>query len=252
MNNFFSKKKGSPIYRIGVDFDLTLVDSLHPWIDWFNKLTEEKVELVNRDLIFWGEPIIKFKPITKACYTDFKGDLAILMRDRQSYLPLGYQFDPMSWWRQQDLYCEMQPLVGALTWMMLVRETLVNHHDFSAVEFVCVSKCEPEHERSKRRFLPTHFPDVFNGFVSTDDKHLVAVDCLIDDNPKYVIPCRDNGIFQIYVPQGNYELFPDGADFVDEMLFVKPDHGMTNHFEYLIANNSDICDMLHRHYNYVR
>ena len=70
-----NSKKG-PLYRILVDVDLTLVDSLSPWVDWFN---EENIEMSKHCDGHGPKP---FEPITKECYQNHPGDLAILMRER--------------------------------------------------------------------------------------------------------------------------------------------------------------------------
>lgn len=233
------------IYRIGVDFDLTIVDSLWPWVEDFNQYlhTFEKIR---------GKP--HAKPITRECYASFRGQhLGTLMNERQAHLDPEDHYDTMLFWRKKDLYDNMKPLAGAREFFENFKKVFLamNEGHFNDVEFVCVTKCEPEHEHSKRRFIPSHFGDLFSGFVSTDDKHLVAMDCLIDDNPKYVKPCNDNGIFQIYVPQGHVEMFSHGAGFCEEYLTVAPDPEHENHFSFLNAHVREIADILMRHYNYV-
>lgn len=241
MNSYHPRK----IYRIGVDFDLTLVDSLWPWVDWFNK----HLEIVNTYSRYEGR---KPEIITRECYLTFPGEqLADLMNQRQSVLIPQDKLDPMSYWRQRDLYDKMVPLAGACEFFEALERRLMKYCGFMDVEFVCVTKCEPEHEHSKRRFIPSHFGNLFNGFVSTDDKHLVAIDCLIDDNPKYVKPCNENGIFQIYVPQGRVQTF-EHTGFCEEYLTVPPNTEYGNHFAFLLAHVNDVVDMLMRHHNYVR
>lgn len=249
MNNFVGKELLSlPIYRIGVDIDLTLVDTLWPWINWFNEKAKNAFDL---SPLYWGPTGNKFQPISRQCYLDFKGDLAILMRERQIGINEILKFEPMSFWRQEDLYDDMSPLPGSMEFLTGLYRSLMATERFSDVQFVAISKCEPEHERSKRRFIEREFKDMFSGFVSTDEKHLVAIDCLLDDNPKYVQSCRDNSIFQIYVPQGNYEFFDKHNEFVDEMLSVSPVEGV-NHFQQMIPNIDGITNMLVQHFSYVR
>lgn len=242
MNSSFPRK----IYRFGIDFDLTLVDSLWPWIEWFNFHLDKMNAFARCD----GSTLAEL--ITKECYLSFPGEqLADLMNQRQVHLVKEDQLDPMSYWRQRDLYDAMKPLAGAREFFLNIQEHMMRHCGFGDVEFVCVTKCEPEHEHSKRRFIATHFSDLFSGFLSTDDKHLVAMDCLIDDNPKYVKPCNDNGIFQIYVPQGRVQVF-DHAQFCEEYLTVQQDPDHENHFAFLNKHVNDIASMLIRHQNYIR
>lgn len=236
----------SKIFRFGVDFDLTLVDSLWPWILWFN------LHLERMNAFAYSDGSKRAELITKECYQAFPGEqLADLMNQRQDHLLKGDRLEPMVYWRQADLYDNMTPLKYSREFF-----TGMKHHmsirGFD-VEYVCVTKCEPEHEHSKRRFISSHFSDLFSGFVSTDDKHLVKMDCLIDDNPKYVKPCNENDIFQIYVPQGRVQTFDHVEDFCEEYLTIPPlMPGYVNHFACLLEMEGALADMLIRHYNYVR
>lgn len=251
MNNFGENKAPRPrdrynTIRIAFDVDLTLVDSLKPWVDWFNRDNTDKSAFCD------GHGPRPFQPISEECYLAYQGDLAILMRERAHRAWSSYH-DPMEWWRNPDLYDDMKPVSKALEFMVALRERLERH--FHNVEYVAVSKCEPEHERSKWGFIRREFTDQFSGFVSTDDKHLLAVDCLIDDNPKYVGPCVSNNIFSIYCPHGNYD-----PSVVDKLISefgrlyynwqdwypIKPKN--MNQFEILLADIDKISDTLVYHY----
>ncbi|EBW9290095.1 hypothetical protein B7N40_22475 [Salmonella enterica subsp. enterica serovar Bovismorbificans] len=258
MNNlvclYDANTKVGGLYRVLVDVDLTLVDSLSPWVQWFN---EDNLSLSKH---YDGHGPAPFQPITKECYMAHAGDLAILMRERahpawlyrevqlglhKQRVPSGN--DPMDWWRRPDLYAKMNPLPGAYEFLVNLKKILLE--DFDNVEFIAVSKCEPEHERSKRQFVYDKFPGIFNGFVSTDEKHLLAGDVLIDDNPKYVEPCGLNNIFVIFVPQGNYEKLDLSNS--EDMLYIKPVEGQ-NHFDFLNRNIVEVVNRLIGHYQYVR
>jgi hypothetical protein len=259
MNNlvclYDANTKVGGLYRVLVDVDLTLVDSLSPWVQWFN---EENIAAAATAA---GEhKSHQFQPITKECYMAHAGDLAILMRERahpawlyrevqlglhKQRVPSGN--DPMDWWRRPDLYAKMNPLPGAYEFLVNLKKILLE--DFDNVEFIAVSKCEPEHERSKRQFVYDKFPGIFNGFVSTDEKHLLAGDVLIDDNPKYVESCGLNNIFVIFVPQGNYEKLDLSNS--EDMLYIKPVEGQ-NHFDFLNRNIVEVVNRLIGHYQYVR
>lgn len=258
MNNFIglynSHAKIGSLYRVLVDVDLTLVDSLSPWVDWFNADNIEKSKICE------GKGPAPFQPITKECYMAHAGDLAILMRERahpawlQRDVFVAGQWmksptgrDPMDWWRNPDLYAKMNPLPGAHEFLVGLKKALLEK--FEVVEFVAVTKCEPEHERSKRQFVYHHFPGLFSGFVSTDEKHMLAGDCLIDDNPKYVQPCITNNIYPIFVPQGNYEKLD--LSNVEDMLYIKHVDGQT-HFDFLNLNMRDVVQNLVDHYQRVR
>lgn len=189
-------------YRAGVDVDLTLVDTLNPWIKWFNDQSIAAATLQG------GEPDI----ITEECYMNYEGDLVPLMLEKAKrhldhihtqYGSLTVGFDPMTWWRHPDLYRDLPRLPGSFSFLKNLKTHFEKNGD--ELEYVAVSKCEPEHERSKRQWVKTQFSGLIDGFVSTDDKHVVAMDFCFDDNPKYVIPFLENGITPIYLPWGNYE-----------------------------------------------
>lgn len=257
MNNFSTGPllATNELYRILVDVDLTLVDSLSPWVNWFNR------ENIAAAATAVGEhKSVPFQPITKECYMTHAGDLAILMRERAhpawitrrvfiagQWMNSPAGRDPMDWWREPNLYADMLPLPGAHQFLNNIKAML--EENFDRVEIVAVTKCEPEHERSKRQFIQRHYHGLFDGFVSTDEKHMLAGDVLIDDNPKYVEPCMQNNIMSIFVPQGNYEKL--NLSHCTEMLYVEYQEGR-NHFDYLNSNIREVCQAMISHYNYVR
>ncbi|AYP28272.1 hypothetical protein HWB92_gp014 [Serratia phage vB_SmaA_3M] len=247
MGDYVNGDISLPFYNVGVDIDLTIVDTLTPWLAQFNSLGSSfEAYARSRELEY------TFRPITDTCYKEFKGDLCPLMMERA---PTGYGFQPMMYWRDPRLYDKLSPLNGAVEFLTGLYRGLMGTGRFSDVRFIAVSKCEPEHERSKRQFVEREFRDMFYGFISTDDKHLVNLDMLIDDNPKYVVNCAAEGIFQIYVPQGNYEKFEglslrSCASGVLEHLTIQPVAG-ENHFDILNPIMPDIIEILMRHYDYV-
>lgn len=247
MNKLYNGDASLPIYNVGVDIDLTIVDTLTPWLAQFNAMG-----YVFQEYAMQRQLEYMFRPITETCYKEFKGDLCPLMMERT---PTGYGYQPMMYWRDPHLYDQLTPIRGAEEFLAGLYQGLMSTGKFSDVRFIAVSKCEPEHERSKRQFVEREFKDMFHGFVSTDDKHLVNLDMLIDDNPKYVVNCAAEGIFQIYVPQGNYEKFEgmalrSCATGVLEHLTIQPVPG-ENHFDILNPIMPDIIEILMRHYDYV-
>lgn len=257
MNSFCeggSILEGFEMYRVLVDVDLTLVDSLSPWVKWFNE--ENLAASKHCD----GHGPAPFQPITKECYMKHAGDLAILMRERAhpawstrrvfvagQWMNSPTGRDPMDFWRNPDLYSSMEPLPGAVEFLTNLKASLLKR--YKRVEMVAVTKCEPEHERSKRKFVYERFNGLFDGFISTDEKHMIAGDVLIDDNPKYVEPCLQNNIFSIFVPQGNYEELDLSNS--EEMLYIAPVEGK-NHFDFLNDNFFEVVCRLNDHYVYVR
>lgn len=136
---------------IGVDVDLTVVDSLNPWITWYRDLTghdiTEEISSVNNDL----QDLMK----------------------RHS--------DPLAFWKKPDLYDKLEPFEEAIT-------VLRNLHE-QGHTIIFVSTCFPEHENSKRMFIQRNFP-FSSGFISTGDKQFVKMDVFIDDYKKNLVQVK--------------------------------------------------------------
>ncbi len=133
---------------IAIDVDLTVVDSLNPWLDWFN-------ERVGADLEH--AQLLQY-------------NLAPIMR-QQAAKQGHFDFDPYVYWKQPDLYDKLEPLGGAVD----IIKKLNRLHTV-----VWVSHCFPEHENSKINFLRKFGENI--PFISTQTKKLVAFDVIIDDN----------------------------------------------------------------------
>jgi len=130
---------------IGVDVDLTVVDTVSPWTEWYFKLTGHDI----------GE------------ITSENNDIENLMHNHS---------DPLLFWKDPKLYDELCPIYGAV-------ETLQKLKD-EGYEILFISSCFPEHETSKRLFLRRWF-NFDHGFVSTSDKQYIKCDFFIDDFKKY-------------------------------------------------------------------
>lgn len=138
---------------IAVDVDLTVVDTLTPWMRQFKTRTGEfiKNESGSYDLLPEMSEIIKRKGIKN--------------------------YDPYSFWCLPDLYDDMEPVpycVDELRKLQLMGN-----------QIVFVSTCIPTHIDSKKRFLNKYFPWA-DGFIDTKDKHFVAYDVLIDDKIEHL------------------------------------------------------------------
>jgi len=130
---------------IGVDVDLTVVDSDTPWLEWYKKLTGHEL----------GE------------ITAENNDLENLMHKHD---------DPHEFWRKPDLYDDLDAFDDARYFLKML-------HD-EGYRIVFISACFPEHEKSKKHFLKRNFDFEF-GFISTTDKQYLRLDYFIDDYKKY-------------------------------------------------------------------
>lgn len=130
---------------IGVDIDLTVVDSVTPWKDWYLKLT-------GHDL---GDEI-----------SNVNNDLQALMHKHS---------DPLSFWKDTELYDDLTAFEDSIRILKKLHSEGYN--------IVFVSTCFPEHENSKKMFCQRNFP-FMSGFISTADKQFVKMDYFIDDYKK--------------------------------------------------------------------
>lgn len=170
---------------VAVDVDLTVVDSLTPWMDWLRQFSEEPVKNESRtyNLVPEMQDIL----------------------DRAGF----YDVDPLEYWRRTDLYDGLEIVDGALEALKRVKER--------GDDLVFVSSCFPEHEASKTKLLERHF-SFADAFISTHAKHFVAYDVLIDDKLEHM------RLGDLYRPLAKHILFTgiraDGTDY-QRMRFTK-------------------------------
>jgi 5'(3')-deoxyribonucleotidase len=153
---------------LACDVDLTVVDSLTPWLDWFYQKT--------------GQNVLN---------TDGKYDLVPEMKEL--IIKSGASdFDPFSFWRHSSLYDDLKPLEGCVE--------ALSELSLMGFDILFVSSCVPEHTQSKINFLNKHFP-FHSGFISTKDKHFVDYDILIDDKMEHMY------LGESYRPDSKHILF---------------------------------------------
>jgi 5'(3')-deoxyribonucleotidase len=145
---------------IAVDVDLTVVDSLSSWVEWYHTLTGHNIEEDLKTKTYGIEELMH----------------------RHS--------TPMDFWRKPDLYDNLQPIedcVDVLTYLS------------GEYDIIFVSKCEPEHQRSKEYFIKRNFP-FSKGFISTGDKEFIKADIFIDDYEKFLTKIKNqNEFIKVYM-----------------------------------------------------
>lgn len=147
--------------RLGVDVDLTLVDTGSEWWKWLSNYGNVHTE---RD-------ILKFKD--RECLYKLNYDLT-------KYFPDFMEkclSNPFDFWKQEDLYDNLTPLQNSVE---VLRQLVDTGHDI-----VFISHCHGGHFKSKVDWLKKHFSftDIGGkgGFIATKEKYLVNVDVMIDD-----------------------------------------------------------------------
>ena len=139
---------------IACDVDLTVVDTLTPWMNEFKLVTGGRV-VKNEDKNYSLEPE---------------------MNNILSELDIT-NYDPMSYWDHKDLYDHVRPLP-------MSEHALFELHK-QGHSIVFVSSCISGHIDSKKKWLDYEFP-YHAGFIDTSDKHWVNYDVLIDDRVKHM------------------------------------------------------------------
>jgi 5'(3')-deoxyribonucleotidase len=174
------------MFTLAVDVDLTVVDTLTPWMEWFKQYTDEPVK--NEDKAYNLDPEMR----------------VILARAGRS------DVDPVAYWKKPDLYDNLDPIPGAV-------ENLKYISDNYNVAVVFASTCFPEHTASKERLIKRCFPFA-DGFIATHDKHFIGYDALIDDKLHHMQMGR------FFRPKAQHIIFTgvraDGTD-IDRLPLTK-------------------------------
>lgn len=158
--------------NIGIDVDLTLVDSGTAWLEWLD--------------IVYG---VSFGPSIKSIP---KGETVYYNLSKYFPQPSSSQVTPFDFWEDPFLYDKLKPLPGSVEAIKKLKEAGHN------IRFV--SHCKKGHFSSKVRFLKRHFPFVDlesatgDGFYATKAKNGVAVDVLVDDRHSFLNQMDDNVI----------------------------------------------------------
>ena len=117
---------------LAVDVDLTVVDSVTPWLEWYKKLTGHDLGKITND----------------------NSNVEELMHNHN---------DPLSFWKKGDLYDDLEPIENTVE----VLRKLSEHMDI-----IFVSACFPEHENSKKMFLNRNFPFMKGFISTSDKQYV--------------------------------------------------------------------------------
>ena len=138
-----------------VDIDLTVVDTVSPWIDYMNNLTGLNFE------------------ITEGCQYPYN-----LTRIYAHALVNPTDTSELfEYWKSKTLYDNLQPLPGSV-------EALKKLNDLG-YDIVFASVLKHGHDKSKYYFLKRHFP-FMAAAVFTKEKGYIKADLVIDDRNEYL------------------------------------------------------------------
>lgn len=163
--------------RLGIDVDLTLVDTGSEWWRWLSDCGNYYRE----------RGIFKFKE---------KEGISKLDYDLTKYFP-DYEercrHNPFGFWKQENLYDWLKPLPHSV---VVLKQLVEAGHDI-----VFISHCHGGHFKSKVDWLKRHFPfadiGVKGGFIATKEKYLVNVDVMIDDRIENLLHFPDE-VIKVY------------------------------------------------------
>lgn len=143
---------------VGVDVDLTLVDSDLHWKAYLDAVGH------------WADA----SPFERAGVLDY---------DLSKHYLLPPSFDPYDFWRSNSCYDVMKPKEGAV---QVLSELQLMGHDI-----VFISATKGLHGKSKYNWLLRHFP-FMSGVIFTKEKQYVKCDVLIDDRNSFLQKMPDN------------------------------------------------------------
>ena len=154
---------------IAIDMDLTIVDSLTPWLYWIHQ---------TQGVHF---PVDHFAGINPGQVPDFITEydkMPAYFRRHNPNLSTYNEELFLQYWKQPNLYQNLRPVTDSVH----IIEGLARKADI-----VFVTSCFPGHIDSKKMFLKAHFGHMPFDFIDTRAKHLVDYDVLIDDNPGVIM-----------------------------------------------------------------
>lgn len=155
------------IFVIAVDADLTMLDTLTPWLAHFGitlKDVPPPEHEVCRDLVPWIE---------------------------QNAKKNNWEF-PLDWWKNPKNYENVSAIPNCLEFLKDLAH-IIESRTSKTVQFIVVSSCFPEHEDAKWKRIDELYPDMFSAKISTSSKHYVDFDLIIDDSVGVALNCLQAG-----------------------------------------------------------
>lgn len=145
----------SKTFVIAVDADLTMFNTLSPWLNHFG---------------IGDIPL----PIPKE---DECIDLVHHIEEHSGVIPA----ESVKWWHNPAVYTNLELLNGFKEFLDRL-EDLISGMTGLEVSFIVVSSCFPSHEEAKWKEIERLMPNFFDAKISTSSKHYVDFDLIIDDS----------------------------------------------------------------------
>lgn len=173
-------------FVVALDVDLTMFDSLTPWLEWAG-LSYDDLPVPERDEAL---------------------DLAPFMESR------GIA-DPLEWWKNPSVYWlegfskshpnQRKLIPGFKAFLCELKRAILDNVECDEVKFIVVSSCFPEHEAAKWNLVDAHLGDLVDAKISTSAKHHVDFDLIIDDSMGVALNCIRAGkpVWMVETPLAN-------------------------------------------------
>lgn len=193
----------------GVDVDLTFCPSDLHWWDWM---------------------FLRMGVIPEQFPTEISPNMMLEYDLSKEIRDIGYsesrieKAKPYDYWRQKNLYDDMQPLPGAVDAMDML------HKDGHEILFV--SALKGDHHKSKYYFLKKYVP-YMAGLIGTKEKHFTRCDVMVDDRVNNLNLFTHLGANRKVLFKTPYK--QDGVDYKDYLVVQDWKDFMTKYREGLIC-----------------
>lgn len=159
--------------KIGIDVDLTTLASDEAWWRWLHYMTHGYSD---------GDPAKVLRMLKREKWGELNYGI-------YSYFPkmLNHNVHPMDFWRNEGVYDTIGPVEGAEHYIKALM-------DIPTARIVFVTHNKGNGGRSKYNNLVRLFGKSNFDFIVTKEKHLVKLDCLVDDRMEFMNHCAASGI----------------------------------------------------------
>lgn len=175
VSHIAKNRKG--VINIAVDVDLTLLDTLTPWLEAFG-LTIDDLNKIDNRASDWTDlsPWLDEHGVSNPKYSK------------------SYEF-----WNDGSIYKTAKENPGVVFFLKELKRWIEENTDYECNMFIC-STCTVGHKEQKVKRIKELFGNMFNGFVDTSEKYLVDYDLLIDDSPNQNLNSFRAGKVSLLVP----------------------------------------------------
>ena len=181
---------GKPI--IGVDVDLTIIDTGTLWNQWIADYLDTPS-----------------KEVLEGCSYDLRDLYKEELLGRPSYYHNGL----LDFWRSETLYDKLKPSEESIGCLKEIHE--------GGFDVVFISSIKGNHNKSKYEFLKRHYP-FMSGYLATKEKWYVGCDVMVDDRSDILNNMGDGcKCIRIKTPYVQYEEDVETTILLNDWLSIK-------------------------------